>query len=102
MEEEEVEEAIIRRAVALERERCVHRAYFIYDELEERSLLTDLHECNVFYFGSSEDDREELSYIVIERISLEDNTVTVRDRDTTKQERKKQNMLINFLKDKIK
>ena len=39
--------------------------------------------------------------ITVDHETLKDNTVTVRDRDTTKQERKDQELLVEFLKDKI-
>ncbi len=39
--------------------------------------------------------------ITVDRDTLDDETVTVRDRDTTKQKRKSQDVLVEFLKDKI-
>jgi len=38
--------------------------------------------------------------ITVDHDTLKDNTVTVRERDTTKQERKDQELLVEFLKDK--
>ncbi|MCK5459361.1 MAG: glycine--tRNA ligase, partial [Thermoplasmatales archaeon] len=38
--------------------------------------------------------------ITVDHDTLKDNTVTVRERDTTKQERKDQDLLVEFLKDK--
>ena len=38
--------------------------------------------------------------ITVDHDTLKDNTVTVRERDTTKQERKNQDLLVEFLKDK--
>jgi len=40
--------------------------------------------------------------ITVDHDALKDNTVTVRERDTTKQERKDQDLLVEFLKDKIR
>jgi len=39
--------------------------------------------------------------ITVDHDSLKVNTVTIRDRDTTIQERKDQELLVEFLKDKI-
>jgi len=39
--------------------------------------------------------------ITVDHDTLEDNTVTIRDRDTTKQERKKIENTTKYIKDKI-
>ena len=39
--------------------------------------------------------------VTIDHDTLKDNTVTIRDRDTTKQVRKKIDEIISYIKDKI-
>ena len=39
--------------------------------------------------------------ITVDHDTLKDDTVTIRDRDTTKQERKKIEKLVRYLKEKI-
>lgn len=79
----------------------VEKARSIYDELSKHFMVAWDDRGNVGKRYYSQDEIGTPFSITVDFDSLEDDTVTIRHRDTTEQERIKVNELVNFIQDKL-
>jgi len=82
-------------------EKLVSKAEEIYHNLKKEFTADFDNRGNAGKFYGSQDEIGTPYCVMVDFQTLEDNTVTVRDRDTTQQERIKADELLSFLQNKI-
>jgi len=82
-------------------EKLVVKAKEIFHNLKQEFSADFDNRGNAGKYYGSQDEIGTPYCVMVDFQTLEDDTVTIRDRDTTKQERASVNELLNFLKNKI-
>lgn len=83
------------------KENLVSKAYEIYNQLKEHFMVVFDNRGNIGKRYLAQDEIGTPWCITIDFDTMDNDTVTIRDRDTTKQDRVAVNELVKYLKDKL-